>query len=125
MSATDYLEGRLLNHVLRNTAFPQPTALYMALHTADPGEGGTANEVVGGGYAAQVIVFGPQAGSVATSTTNVNFTSMPACSPSHFSIRDAVTGGNALYSGQLSAVIAVTIGATLPFPAGTVSVNCD
>lgn len=127
MSATDYLEAKVLDHVLRNTAFPQPSALYMALHTANPGEAGTANEVTGGSYAAQPIAFNavvPGSGQ-ALSNGGVNFTAMPAVTVTHFSIRDAVTGGNVLYVGALSASQSVSAGGTLAFAAGQVIVTCD
>jgi hypothetical protein len=124
MSASDYLETKLLNHVLRNAAFTQPSALYMALHTADPGDSGTASEVTGGSYAQQTIAFGSTAGSTAVSSGVVNFASMPACTVTHFSIRDA-SGGNPLFIGPLSTPQTVTAGQTLTFPAGQVSVSAD
>lgn len=125
MSATDYLEGKVLDHALRNTAWAQPSALYMALHTANPGDTGTASEVVGGSYAAQVIAFNASSGGVAASNGAVSFAGMPAVTVTHFSIRDAVTGGNVLFVGPLSSPQTLTAGATLAFSAGQVTVTAD
>src|SRR5204862_8060012 len=128
MSATDYLEAKVLDHALRNTAFSQPAALYLALHTADPGDTGTASEVAGGRYARQTIAFAASAGttpSTAASRGAVNFAGMPAVTITHFSIRDAVSAGNSLFTGPLAASQTVTAVSTVAFTAGAGTVNAD
>jgi hypothetical protein len=125
MSATDYLELKVLDHCLKNTPFAQPPNLYMALHTANPGETGTSNEVTGGSYARQVVAFNAASGGQSVSNGAVNFASMPAVTVTHFSIFDAVSGGNPLFNGPLSASQTVSAGATLAFAAGQVIITCD
>ena len=125
MTATNYAETKLLNHALGNTAWTMPTALYMALHTADPGDVGTASEVVGGSYAPQLIDFATTAGASCVSAADVNFASMPAVTVTHFSIRENTSGGSALFVGPLSTPQTTTAGQTLTFPAGQVSVTAD
>lgn len=124
MTATNYLETKVLDHVLRNTAYTQPSALYMALHTADPGDAGTGSEVVGGSYAPQTIAFAAAVGDTAGNSGVVNFATMPATTVTHFSIRDA-SGGNALFVGPLSSPQTLTAGQTLSFAAGQVTVSAD
>lgn len=124
MSASNYLETKLLNHVLRNAAYAQPSALYMACHTADPGDAGTANEVTGGSYAPQTIAFGSTATDTASNSGAVSFASMPAVTVTHFSIRDAAAG-NPLFVGPLASPQTLTAGQTLTFPVGTVTVGAD
>ena len=127
MSATDYLESKLLDHVLRNTAYSQPAGLYMSLHTANPGDTGTASEVTGGSYARQPIAFNasvPGSGQ-ALSNGAVSFTSMPATTVTYFGIFDAVSGGNPLFDGPLSSAQTTTAGATLAFAAGQVIITAD
>lgn len=124
MSATNYLETKLLDHVLRNTAYTQPSALYMALHTADPGETGTGSEVTGGSYAPQTIAFSAASGDTASNSGAVNFATMPATTVTHFSIRDA-SSGNPLFVGPLSSSQTTTAGQTLSFAAGQVTVSAD
>jgi len=124
VSATDYLEPKVLNHILRNAAYTQPSALYMALHTADPGDTGTANEVTGGTYAPKTIAFGSTTGPTASSSSVVTFTGMPATTVTHFSIRDAAAG-NPLFVGPLSTPQTTTAGQALSFPVGSVTVGAD
>ena len=38
MSISNYLEAKILDHVLRNTAYTPASTIYLALHTTDPGE---------------------------------------------------------------------------------------
>ena len=70
------------------------TTYYLSLHTASPGTTG-ANEVTGGSYARQSIVFGAASGGVVTSNTAQNFTNMPietgGCT--YFGIWSAPSGG--------------------------------
>ena len=58
-AASDYLENKVLDHVLGNSAFTQPGTLYVGLWTADDGlEAGTqTSEVSGGSYARATMAF--------------------------------------------------------------------
>src|SRR5438034_720947 len=49
-SKSDYLEGKVLDHVLGNTAYSAPGTTYVALYTATPGETNAGTEVSGGSY---------------------------------------------------------------------------
>jgi hypothetical protein len=40
MSMSNYLEDKVIDHMLRNQAFTPPTTVYASLHTSDPGETG-------------------------------------------------------------------------------------
>ena len=56
MSAkSNYLEGKLVEHVLRNVAYTSPSAVYLSLHTANPDEDGSGTEVSGNGYSRQKL----------------------------------------------------------------------
>ena len=48
---SDYLEKKILDYVLRDTADWAAAAVYLALHTADPVDAGSGAEVSGGSYA--------------------------------------------------------------------------
>jgi hypothetical protein len=58
-SASDYLEGELLNHIFRTSSFTKPTTLAIALCTAatsDSDDGSTITEVSNAnGYARQTL----------------------------------------------------------------------
>jgi len=50
-SKSDFLELKLLDHVLGNTAYTAPTIVYVALYTVAPTDAGGGTEVTGGAYA--------------------------------------------------------------------------
>lgn len=54
-SLSDYLEGKLMDHFLGNTAYTAPATVYMALFTAAPSDSGGGTEVSGGSYARAAI----------------------------------------------------------------------
>lgn len=126
MSASNYLEAKLLDHVLKVAAFTQPANLYMALHSADPTDVGNVAEASGGAYARQTVAFGAAASpsGVSANTGIVTFT-MPAGTWTFFSIQDAVTAGNALFIGALTASKTTLLGDQIAFAVGAVTVTCD
>jgi hypothetical protein len=51
MSAfSDYLENKVLNHLLGATTYTPPATVYFALYTAAPSDAGGGTEVSGGAY---------------------------------------------------------------------------
>lgn len=122
---TNYLEGALINHVLRNTAMTSPTTVYAALHTADPTETGATGELSGNAYERTAIAFGAATDGVSTNSGDVTF---PTATGdwgivTHFSIWDAQTSGNALLYGSLTAQKTVNNGDTFKFLTGNVTVT--
>jgi hypothetical protein len=124
---SDYLENKLLDHVLRNTAYTSPTTVYMALFTAAPSDAGGGTEVSGNNYARAAITFGAAASGAITNSADVNFNtpsgSWGACS--HFGIFDASTNGNLLYWSALAQTETPLSGNTVKFPAGDIDVTED
>jgi hypothetical protein len=52
MSAfSDYLENKVLDHLLGATTYTAPGTVYFALYTSAPSDGGGGTEVSGGSYA--------------------------------------------------------------------------
>tara|TARA_R110002051_G_scaffold315561_1_gene394042 strand:+ start:118 stop:522 length:405 start_codon:yes stop_codon:yes gene_type:complete len=130
---TTYLETRVLDFWLNGNGLSStsPGTLYVALHTANPGEAGSANEASGSGYARQVITFGSAATDTA-GATSISNDSEPVFGAftgpltfTHVSITDAVTGGNVLFYGDLSSSKTVANTDSLRFTAGNVSVTLD
>jgi hypothetical protein len=130
MSATDYLEQKILDHVLRVTTFTPPAGLYLALHNTDPTETGTVGEATGGGYARQAITFGASVidatfGTRGASTNIQSFTNMPAGTWTHFSIKDAVSAGNSLLTGPLTITRTTVAGDPLVIGVGGIIATAD
>lgn len=112
MSAlSNYSEDELLDHFLGEGArdFTSPAALYMALHSGDPGETG-ASELVPAtetGYARQAVTFSAASSGTAsnsgTATFGPNTKGSDWAAATHFGIWDASTSGNYLVGGALTA----------------------
>lgn len=125
---TNYLESKLANHVLKNTAYTPPTTLYVAMHTADPTETGTVSEITTATfatYARKAVTLGAESGGVCLNSADVTWDNCPAITISHLSIWDALTGGNALFYGPLTAAQVMASGNTFRLPTGQLSAGFD
>jgi hypothetical protein len=121
-------------NIADNAASSPLTNLYVALHTADPGEGGdaTTSESAYTSYA-RVAVARTSGGWTVTNNQAVNAAtiSFPACTGStstvtYFSITTASTGATKiLYSGALTSSLAVSNGITPSFAASALTVSED
>ena len=128
MSKSDTFENQLLQLIFNGTAIPNLaqngvsplTQLFVALHTADPGEAGTqsTSEVNYTGYA-RVGVARTSGGWVVTGNSvspanNIEFGEMTAGTAgtaTHASIGTAASGaGTILYRGALSPSVAFNVG---------------
>lgn len=123
-SATNYLEEAVLKHVFRITSFTQPAANYMALHTADPTETGATGEVTGGSYARQAVTFEWNS-PAAENDGLIRFDGMPAATVTHWSIWDAVSGGNCLAKGAFSSSLVVGSGSSVEIADNDLSITMD
>lgn len=124
---SDYLENALLNHVLRNTAYTSPSAVYIALSDADPGDDGSGlSEPSGGSYARVAATFDAPSGGVCANQL-VTFPQATAAwgggDLTHFAIMDAASGGNMLYHAALTTPKPVGDGDTAEFAAGELTVT--
>lgn len=128
MSASNYLEDKVLDHCLKGTSFTQPTNIYVSLHSADPGETG-ANEITAGAnsYARQLATssFAAASGGSKVSNADLTWLDMPAVTVTHFAIWDALTVGNCLFSGALGASKTTQAGDTFKILSGNLTVTCD
>jgi hypothetical protein len=125
---TNYLESKLANHVLKNTAYTPPTTLYIALHTADPTETGAVAEVTTGTYATYVrkaVTLGAESGGSCVSTADITWDALPAITISHVSVWDAASAGNALFYGPLGASKTMASGDSFRLATGQVTIGFD
>lgn len=110
--------------------------LFVALHTADPDEGGsqTTSECAYGAYARVAVTRASDgsgwtvSGNQVQNTAVINF---PECTSgsetvTHFSIGTVTSGaGQILYKGALTASRNVSSGITLQFPATSITITED
>lgn len=129
---SDYLEQKIVDWSLRNTAMgTAPTSVWVALHSADPGDAGASNEISGNAYAREEVstTGGWTAHGTGGPTENVAEILFPTATPSgwgtvsHFSIWDAVSGGNCLYKGALTTPRTVAASDTFRFVAGALQIT--
>lgn len=139
-SLSNYLENKLVDHLLRGQAYTPPATLYYALFTSAPTDAGGGTEVSGGSYARSGVTpslanfAGTQsAGSTVPSTgtggssSNNGQIAFPAPTAgwgnvTHFGVFDASSGGNLLIHGALTAAKTINSGDAAPvFPAGAFS----
>jgi len=108
------------------------TNLFVSLHTADPGEGGsqTTNETSYGSYARVAVVRNNTGWTVAgNQAQNAALVQFPQCASgsatiTHVGVGTASSGaGKLLYKGALSASLAVSTGIQPQFAAGALVVS--
>ncbi len=122
MSISNYAELKILEHTTGKTAWTIPSNVYVKLHTGDAGEAGTSNAATE--TTRKVAAWASAAsGSIATSAT-LEWTNVAATETySHWSMWDASTGGNCLWTGALSSSAAVTAGDTFQITSLTLTLD--
>lgn len=120
-SFSDYLENKVLDHVFKNTSYTSPTTVYVGLYTAAPTDSGGGTEVSGNAYARKAVTFSASSGGATSNSTTVTFdTPTPSGwgTVVAFGIFDALTTGNLLAWGDLTASKTINSGDTVTFQSG-------
>lgn len=135
-AASNYLENKVLDHVLTATAYTQPAARYLALFTNTSGsaatnlEAGTLTDEVstsGTAYARQAVTFA--AASSGSSATNATVTFPTATANfgtiTHVAVMDSdVEGsGNVLFYGAVTTSKTIETGDTFQVSSGNLTVS--
>lgn len=122
MSITNYAELKILDHTTGTTSWTMPSNAYLKLHLGDPGEDATDNPAVE--TTRKLAAFAAaSSGAIATSGT-VEWTNVSTTETyTHWSLWDASTSGNPLWTGALSASAAVTAGDTFQITTLTLSLD--
>jgi hypothetical protein len=124
---SDYAEKLLLDWAMTTGAATRPTAWFVALYTAAPSDSGGGTQVSTGGYARQSVTFAAATspGGTTSNTNTVSFTASGANygTVTHIGIFDALTGGNLLWHGAMTASKTVNDGDTLEFSIGNIDLT--
>lgn len=116
-----YLSDKLLDCLANASGF-NVAAVYIQLHTADPGAAGTAN--VAGNATRKAVAFVAAAAGSKASSADVTWTSVSTSETyAYVSLWDASTAGNFLWAGALTASKAVNAGDTFTIPSGSLTVG--
>ena len=122
---SNYLENKVLDHILGTTAYTMPTTVYLALYTTAPNDAGGGTQVTGGSYARQTAVFDAASSGATQNTTNIDFVNMPSCTVVAIGVFDALTAGNLLVWGTLSSNKSLDAGDTLRVATGDLDISLD
>lgn len=126
MSFTNDLETRVLQWALTNGSPTRPTAWYVGLFTAAPGEAGGGTEISGSAYARQAVTF-TVSGNLATNNAAIEFPTATGTwgTITHVAVFDADTSGNMLVYATLTSSKTIASGDVLRIPSGDLDITLD
>jgi len=130
---SDYLELKLLDHVLGATVYTAPATVYLALYSVTPGDAGGGTELSGNGYARVAVTNNATNWPAAAAGAKSNGAAVvfPTATPSNwtaavaFGILDNSSGGNLLYWGPLTESVTILANETPQFNIGDIIVTED
>ena len=124
---TNYLENKLLDHVLNNASFTSPTTVYVGLFTTAPTDSTAGTEVSGGSYARQVLSVSTASAGIVTSDSDVTFPQATASWGTivALGIHDALSSGNLLMYTDLTTSKTIDEGDILKVSSGSLTVTLD
>ena len=134
-AASDYLEDKLLDHVLGNTAFSQPSNIYLALFTADTGlEANSPSAEISTsstGYGRQAVSFAASSSGSASTSATVTFSAATANwgTVTHVAVVDHASGtnwgtdANVLFYGAVTTSKTIESGDTFQVSSGNLTVS--
>jgi hypothetical protein len=124
---SNFLENKLLDHVLRNTSYTSPTTVYVGLFTSDPTDAGTGTEVSGGSYARQILSVTTATDGIVTSSADVTFPQATGSwgTVSHIGLLDALSSGNLLMHTPLTTSRLIESGDILKISTGNLTASLD
>lgn len=106
----------LLDALVNATNYTAPSAVWIKLHTGDPGAAGTSNAATN--TTRQQLSMGTSSGGAVTNDAAVTWTNVSGSEDyTHYSAWTASSGGDLLFTGSVTAN-AVTSGDTFTFPIG-------
>ena len=134
-AASNYLESKVLDHVLKVAAYTQPSNLYVGLFTNTSGNaaanlelGTLTDEVSGGSYARQAATFSAATGTNPTSSSTSATITFPAATANwgtitHVAVLDDSTSGQVLFWGQVTTSKTIETGDTFQITSGNLTIS--
>lgn len=135
-AASNYLENKVLDHVLRNTAYSQPSGLWLALFNNTSGnaaanlEAGTLTDETstsGTAYSRKAVTFAAASGGTAATSATVTFDAATASwgTITHVAVMDGSTAGagNVLFWGAVTTSKTIDTGDTFQVTSGNLTIS--
>jgi hypothetical protein len=119
-----YAKNGSVNLILRGVALPSPTTLYMRLFNTNPGDGGTGDEITGGGYGAVAFTMGTDTNGVGTNSAKINYATATSDwdEINYLAVFDHPTAGNLLAHSTVTQKT-ITTGNNCSFAIGAFSIS--
>lgn len=127
----DYAENKLLDHITGKASYTAPTNTYLALYTVAPTDSTSGTEVTASnGYARQQISWGAATSGQISTNATIRFPDVGTATGAWgtvvaIGILDAVSGGNLLWYGALSATVTIGNGDTYSITSGGLTLTID
>jgi len=133
-AASNYLENKVLDHVLTATSYTAPTTRYLALFTNTSGsaatnlEAGTLTDEVstsGSAYGRETVTFAAASGGTSATNATVTFDTATANwgTITHVAVMDAETSGNVLFWGAVTTSKTIETGDTFQVSSGNLTIS--
>ena len=133
-AASNYLENKVLDHVLTATSYSAPATRYLALFTNTSGsaaanlEAGTLTDEVttsSSAYGRETITFAAASGGSSASNATVTFDTATANwgTITHVAVMDAETSGNVLFYGAVTTSKTIETGDTFQVSSGNLTIS--
>lgn len=117
---TPYFVNKVLDHCLGGVAWTPPAAVYLQLHTGDPGPDGTAN--ISGTTLRKAVTWSAAAGGRIAMTSDLTWTAAAKDTISHLSLWDAASSGHCLLTDELDEPKNLYVGDTFNLPVASVTI---
>jgi hypothetical protein len=129
-SKADYLENKILDHVLKGTTYTAPSAVYSALFTVIPSDstGGTEVTTASSGYTRVATTFSSGGATVTGQSVNTGAVTFTTAAAGYtvvgWGLLDAATAGNLLYWATVT-TLAIAINDQATFAVGGIVITED
>jgi len=133
-AASDYLENKVLDHVLTATSYTPPATRFLGLFrnvsgnaAANLEEGTLTDEVTtsGSAYVRKAVTFAAASGGTSATNATVTFDAATANwgTITHVAVMDAVSGGNVLFWGAVTTPKTIETGDTFQVSSGNLTIS--
>jgi hypothetical protein len=133
-AASNYLENKVLDHVLTATTYTAPASRFLGLFVNTSGnaaanlEAGTLTDEVttsSSAYIRKAVTFSAASSGTSATSATVTFDAATANwgSITHVAVMDAVSGGNVLFWGAVTTSKTIETGDTFQVSAGNLTVS--
>lgn len=126
MSAmSDYLENKVLDHVLGTTAYTMPSTVYLGLSTASFNDNNSGTELAGNNYSRVSVSFSTAASGTTSNDSALEFSAATGSwgTVSHWGVFDASSSGNLLIHGSFNSSKAIATGDIVRVVAGDIDIT--